>query len=178
MTTPNTREPGVNPLFAALTTPAPPSGGLQDVLAIATRPVGAVVAAPPVGDFKAHVTNSVAAGEQFTMNPDGMRECIADCDNHIDELRELHRFARTELYVESLGIGEQGLESARQLLRKYQEKARGGGDMPEHSSAVGYFQGLIDWVTDFRDGLQAALDAYESTDRQNAAAIHTTGSDL
>ncbi|WP_068273199.1 hypothetical protein [Aldersonia kunmingensis] len=131
--------------------------------------------APPVGDFKAYMTSYVEGGGQLSMDPEGMKGIIADCDKHIDELVQLQQRAYEDLYPETLGIGEDGFPPAKQLLTKYQHKARGGGSLPHHSSAVGYFDGLIAWVTDFRDGLQTALDAYVGTDGGTESRFNSIG---
>jgi hypothetical protein len=169
----STRETATNPLITMLTTPAPanPDGSLADIV---TRvDAAAHPAAPPTAHFKAEMNNYIAGGGDLTMDLDGMLDCIAFCDSHIDDLRKLRRKAYTDLYVEHLGIGEDGFPPARDLLTKYQEKARGGGRMPQHSSAVGYFQSLIEWVTDYRDGLRAALDAYAKTDAAAQDAVRS-----
>ena len=166
----STRETATNPLITMLTTPAPanPDGSLTDVLTIVNTPQDA---APPTAHFRAEMNNYIAGGGDLTMDLDGMLDCIAFCDSHIDDLRKLRRKAYTDLYVEHLGIGEDGFPPAKDLLTKYQEKARGGGRMPQHSSAVGYFQSLIEWVTDYRDGLQAARDGYLATDAATQTAF-------
>ncbi|WP_068273203.1 hypothetical protein [Aldersonia kunmingensis] len=160
--------------FGALLASSAPAAPVAQTWQELVDPAG-LADAPPVGDFKAYMTSYVEGGGQLEMDPDGMRDCIAYCDNHIEEIRVLQRKAYNDLYPETLGIGEHGFEPARQLLAKYQPKARGGGSLPKHSSAVGYFQGLIEWVTDFRDGLQTALDAYLVADFGTEASFNSIG---
>lgn len=182
MTTPSTRDSVASAFLTTLTTPtAPqPAGGLADVLAETSASDDPVTAAaPPAGSMKSYITDYAAGGGQFTMDPEVMRKAIAHCDRHIEDLTALQQEAYRDLYKESLGIGEAGgFGPAEQLVRKYQHKARGGGFLPAHSSAVGYFQALIGWVTDFRDGHQAALDAYLATDAANAAENDAIGNAL
>jgi hypothetical protein len=136
--------------------------------------LSAGTATPPVAPapaLKRTMDQYIESGQDLTMDPDGLQEVIANCDKHIDALRVLQQRAHNELWVDSLGIGENGFEPAKQLLTKYQHKARGGGSIPEQSSAVGYIRALITWVTDFRDALQAARNAYLATDAATATTL-------
>jgi hypothetical protein len=151
----------VDDYLTSLTTSAPSAPTTLEGLLSAGTATPPVVPAPAL---KRTMDQFIESGQDLTMDPDGLQEVIANCEKHIRALSDLQQRARDELYVESLGIGENGFEPAKQLLTKYQHKARGGGSIPEQSSAVGYIASLITWVTDFRDALQSARNAYLATD--------------
>ncbi|QNG19845.1 hypothetical protein G4H71_15420 [Rhodococcus triatomae] len=130
--------------------------------------------APAPGSWQAFSAAAIGSG-QLSLDPDKMRECINYCDDYIRKLQRLQDRASDELYYETLGIGEADIETSRLIVQKFQHKARGGGQIADESSAVGYLQAHIKYARDLRDSLQAVLDAYLATDSQSADGYHSIG---
>ncbi|QNG17900.1 hypothetical protein G4H71_04755 [Rhodococcus triatomae] len=130
--------------------------------------------APAPGSWQAFSAAAIGSG-QLSLDPDKMRECINYCNDYVEDLQQLQNRASRELYYETLGIGEADIETSRLIVQKFQHKARGGGQIADESSAVGYLQAHIDYALDLRDSLQAVLDAYLTTDAQSADGYHSIG---
>ena len=121
---------------------------------------------------------SVVAEEGFSFDAEGMQQAVSRCDQQILALENLQNRARNELYMETLGIGEQYFPFAQAIVDKYKHKAIGGGQIAEHSSAVGLLQGHIDFTEERKLDFEAIIKEVTATDEQNAANINTIGNDL
>ncbi|NLG56384.1 MAG: hypothetical protein GX542_12200 [Rhodococcus sp.] len=114
--------------------------------------------------------------ENFSLNEERMRAAISQADAYIEDLRDYVGRANRELYVETLGIGEDDIETARQVVNKFKDKARGGGQIAVESSAVGFLEACATWMEAYRDNLQSELDNYLGTEQQNTGTF--TGQDV
>ncbi|NLU83618.1 hypothetical protein [Rhodococcus sp. HNM0569] len=124
-----------------------------------------------MADSWAALAEAAIASGQLDFDPDKMDGCIRYCDDFIQELTLLRKRADLELYRETLGIGEPDIQTAQAIVKKFQEKARGGDGIPQESSAVGYIDSHIDYVTQIRDALQKVRDNYQTTDADSAANL-------
>ena len=74
-------------------------------------------------------TENVVGGGRLELDPAGLAQCIKLCQDHADRMKLLGGRARRELRAADLGLGEKDIESAKQLARKFDEKAIGGDDI-------------------------------------------------
>ncbi|QNG19859.1 hypothetical protein G4H71_15350 [Rhodococcus triatomae] len=127
-------------------------------------------------DWKAFAES--CAAHAFSIERDGLVRLVALCDQHAADMQRFADRAKVELYVNTLGIGESELESARTLTAKFQDKAIGGGSIAHESSAVGVFEAHRDWARAMGDSFRAALRRYEEQDAVNAAGYGQWGDSL
>ncbi|AOW94562.1 hypothetical protein BFN03_07170 [Rhodococcus sp. WMMA185] len=109
------------------------------------------------------------------VDPEGLRRCITMCDEHAKNMRRMAERAREELWIESLGIGEHELESARLLIQKFNDKAVGGGKIAYESSAVGLLLSHERYALDMKATFEAVLRAYEEQEGITASALGQIG---
>ncbi|NLU81631.1 hypothetical protein [Rhodococcus sp. HNM0569] len=113
----------------------------------------------------------LCAADAFSIDREGLVGMINLCDEQVTKMTRLAHRARRELWVESLGIGESDIQTAQAIVRKFQDKAIGGGNIPKGSSAVEYLESHAAWARNFGDALREALKKYEEQDAANAAAF-------
>lgn len=92
----------------------------------------------PEAGWKAFTENVVGGGRLELDPPAGIEQCIKLCQEHAELMGDLADNARQKLRAADLGIGEQDIDSAKQLARKFDEKAIGGGDIEFSNTAVAY----------------------------------------
>ncbi|NLU83614.1 hypothetical protein [Rhodococcus sp. HNM0569] len=124
-----------------------------------------------MADSWAALADAAIASGQLDFDPEKMDGCIRYCDDFVDKLQQLRNRAYRELYMEKLAIGEPDIETAQAIVKKFQEKARGGGSIAQESSAVGYIDSHIEYVRQIRDALQKVRDNYQATDDESATNL-------
>ncbi|MEV0945339.1 hypothetical protein [Rhodococcus sp. NPDC049939] len=124
------------------------------------------------------ITEAAVSEGHLRVDPEGLRRCIKMCQDHADEMRRIAERARTDLWIESLGIGEHELESAKLLTQKFNDKAIGGGKIAYESSAVGLLMSHADYASDMKATFEAVLRAYEEQEGITASSLGQIGDDL
>ncbi|WP_213574289.1 hypothetical protein [Rhodococcus sp. USK13] len=132
----------------------------------------------PEAGWKAF-TENVVGGGRLELDPAGIEQCIKLCQAHAEDMRILADRARDELRATALGIGENDIDSAKELARKFDEKATGGGDVIAFSNtAVGLFLAHQAYAKDMRSMFEAVLVRYREQDATLAADLGSTGAGL
>ncbi|WP_232320455.1 hypothetical protein [Rhodococcus sp. WMMA185] len=121
------------------------------------------------------ITAAALSEGSLRVDPEGLRRCITMCDEHAKNMRRMAERAREELWIESLGIGEHELESARLLIQKFNDKAVGGGKIAYESSAVGLLLSHERYALDMKATFEAVLRAYEEQEGITASALGQIG---
>lgn len=132
----------------------------------------------PVTSAARPMYDEMVAQDRIECDPDVLRRGIARCQQHADDMGEFADQARRDLRVDKLGFGEEHLSNSMDLLRKYQDKAVGGGMIPESSSAYGNFAERQQYVLDMKLVLEASLRRYEEQEGINTTNIGNAGGDL
>lgn len=131
----------------------------------------------PEAGWKAF-TENITGGGRLELDPAGIEQCIKLCDDHARRMGELASRARHELRATDLGIGEKDIESARELARKFDEKAIGGSGIGAANTAVGLLTAHQSYVKDMKSMFEAVLASYTAQDEAIAASLGTAGSEL
>ena len=124
------------------------------------------------------VLDSALSGGPLSVDPEGLRRCIQLCQDHADEMGRLAERANRELRVDTLGIGETDLESARLMVQKFNDKATGGGMIAFGSSAMGMFRAHQAFALDMKSTFDGVLRAYEEQEGITAGNFGELGGDL
>ncbi|WP_084721722.1 hypothetical protein [Rhodococcus marinonascens] len=124
------------------------------------------------------VTMAALSEGHLNVDPEGLRRCIKMCQDHAENMYELAEQARKDLWIESLGIGEHELESARLLIKKFNDKAVGGGKIAHESSAVGLLFSHQRYALDMKATFEAVLRRYEEQEGITASALGQIGDNL
>lgn len=134
-------------------------------------------AAPQGGSWKP-VTDLALGSGHLDLDPEAIKRCITLCDDHANAMGELAERARRELHLDALGIGEEYLDSARQLTQKFKDKAVGGGQIEEWNSAAGLFRSHESHARDMKSTFEAVLKAYEEQEGVTTASLNSQGGTL
>ena len=124
------------------------------------------------------VLDSALSGGPLSVDPDGLRRCIRLCQEHADAMSGLAERASSELRVDTLGIGEAELESARLLVQKFNDKATGGGKITFASSALGMLRAHEAFALDMKSTFEGVLRAYEEQEGITVNNLGSAGSDF
>ncbi|MDV7356540.1 hypothetical protein R4282_26435 [Rhodococcus oxybenzonivorans] len=131
----------------------------------------------PEAGWKAF-TENVVGGGRLELDPAGVEQCIKLCDDHARRMGELANRARFELRAANLGIGENDIESAKVLARKFDEKAVGGSEISVSNTAVGLFTAHQSYAKDMKSMFEAVLARYTEQDDATAVAFGSLGTTL
>ena len=131
----------------------------------------------PEAGWKAF-TENITGGGRLELDPAGIEQCIKLCQEHADRMKLLGGRARRELRATDLGLGEQDIESARQLARKFDEKAIGGDGIEFANTAVGLFLAHETYASDMKSMFEAVLASYKEQDAATAARLGSVGVQL
>ncbi|QYB01782.1 hypothetical protein I1A62_31745 [Rhodococcus sp. USK10] len=132
----------------------------------------------PEAGWKAF-TENVVRGGRLELDPAGIEQCIKLCQGHAEDMRELARRARNDLRALDLGIGENDIESAKDLARKFDEKAIGGSEtIDSGNTAVGLFLAHEAYALDMKSMFEATLTRYREQDSAFAGNLNQSGQQL
>ncbi|MEV0946557.1 hypothetical protein [Rhodococcus sp. NPDC049939] len=132
----------------------------------------------PQGTEWPKITAAALSEVYLRVDPEGLRRCISMCEAHADAMFEMADRAGRELWIETLGIGEHELESARLLTQKFNDKAVGGGKIAFESSAVGLLQSHANYALDMKATFEAVLRRYEEQEGIAASSLGRIGDNL
>jgi hypothetical protein len=131
----------------------------------------------PEAGWKAF-TENVVGGGRLELDPAGIEQCIKLCEAHAELMADLADNARHKLRATNLGIGELDIDSAKELVRKFDEKAVGGDDIEFANTAVGLFGAHQAYAKDMKSMFEAVLARYNEQDSAIAANLGSAGARL
>ncbi|GAF49848.1 hypothetical protein [Rhodococcus wratislaviensis] len=123
-------------------------------------------------------TENITGGGRLELDPAGIEQCIKLCQEHAELMGDLADNARQKLRAADLGIGERDIDSAKQLARKFDEKALGGGDIEFANTAVGLFGAHQTYAKDMKSMFEAVLARYNEQDAAIASSLGSVGGNL
>jgi hypothetical protein len=132
----------------------------------------------PEAGWKAF-TENITGGGRLELDPAGIEQCIKLCQEHAEDMRAFARRARNDLRALDLGIGEKDIESAKDLARKFDEKAIGGSEnIDSGNTAVGLFLAHEAYALDMKSMFEATLTRYREQDAALTGNLNQTGQEL
>ena len=132
----------------------------------------------PEAGWKAF-TENITGGGRLELDPAGIEQCIKLCQEHAEDMRAFARRARNDLRALDLGIGEKDIESAKDLARKFDEKAIGGSEnIDSGNTAVGLFLAHEAYALDMKSMFEATLTRYREQDAAFTGNLNQTGQEL
>jgi len=132
----------------------------------------------PEAGWKAF-TENITGGGRLELDPAGIEQCIKLCQEHAEDMRLLADRARDDLRATELGIGEKDIDSAKELARKFDEKAVGGSDaIAVSNTAVGLFLAHQAYAKDMGSMFEAVLRRYRDQDAAFTAELGSAGADV
>ncbi|WP_016884115.1 MULTISPECIES: hypothetical protein [unclassified Rhodococcus (in: high G+C Gram-positive bacteria)] len=132
----------------------------------------------PEAGWKAF-TENITGGGRLELDPAGIEQCITLCQEHAEDMRAFARRARNDLRALDLGIGEKDIESAKDLARKFDEKAIGGSEkIDSGNTAVGLFLAHEAYALDMKSMFEATLTRYREQDAALTGNLNQAGQEL
>lgn len=131
-----------------------------------------------VGSPVKAVYDAMIAEDRIDLDPEGMVETLKVFADQAERMRDNAQEAERTLYIDRLGFGEEHLENSRDLLRKYQDKAIGGGLIAESSSMKGQCEQKAQYADGMWLVIRAALRRYAEQEGVTLESILNAGRDL